>query len=340
MSKELTTTESNDLIFDPKNLTKETIKKYLCKEATDQELMYGLQVAKSLNLNPLKREIYFVKHNANSPMTTITGYEVYIKRAERSGKYAGMKSWTEGSVKDGNLTGFVEVYVKGWDKPLVHSVDYSEYVQRKADGSITKFWANKPKTMIKKVAIAQGFRLAFPDELDGIPYTDAEIDEETIIEQKHDNGKSRIENIIEEAEIVLAPVETPAPKQEPTPTPKPKPDPVKEIEQATQHKIKPIELKEGELSCLGFITGDKSAQVEGPDGKPATKWNFTIGESNYGTFDKKIADEMKAIIKRQIEDKTQVFINVVFKDRIKNDKVFHDIVRFQIATLGDKVLPI
>ena len=36
-------------------------------------------------------------------------------------------------------------------------------------------WGSKPRTMIKKVAIAQGFRLAFPVELGGIPYTADEL---------------------------------------------------------------------------------------------------------------------------------------------------------------------
>ena len=39
-------------------------------------------------------------------------------------------------------------------------------------------WASKPYTMIKKVAIAQGFRLAFPDEIGGMPYTADELPDE------------------------------------------------------------------------------------------------------------------------------------------------------------------
>ena len=56
----------------------------------------------------------------------------------------------------------------------------------------TQIWKEKPITMIKKVAIAQGFRLCFPEELGGLPYTAEEItsgevvDVETgeVIEQK------------------------------------------------------------------------------------------------------------------------------------------------------------
>ncbi len=173
---------STELIFEPQHLTKETIKKYLCPLASDQELMMGLQIAKTFNLNPLKREIYFIKYGTE-PMQTVTGYEVYLKRADRSGKYKGLRSWTEGSLTDGNLKGCVEIYREGWEKPLYLEVDYSEYVQRKKDGTVNRFWATKPKTMIKKVAESQGFRKAFPDEFDGMPYTSDEvIDQEKVLD--------------------------------------------------------------------------------------------------------------------------------------------------------------
>lgn len=333
MSKELATQE--DLLFDPKNLTKETIKKYLCATATDQELTMGLQIAKSFGLNPLKREIYFVKYGSN-PMSVLTGYEVYLKRAERSGKYAGMRAWTEGSVEGKDLKGCVEVYVKGWEKPLIHEVDYTEYVQFKSDGTINKFWKTKPKTMIKKVAIAQGFRLAFPDETDGMPYTDAEVEEE-IVDVQPNNGKSRIESIVDEAEIVAPKVTPPVQTKKPTPHP----DPVAEVEKVLETKIDTVELKEGEKLAQGIITTPpQSATVAGPDGKPAMKFNFIIAEQKYGTFDKAIFEGICAIIDEQNKKKSNIIINIVYTDRVKGEKVFHDIVRFSVATINSKPMPI
>lgn len=179
---------NSNLIFEPQNLTIDTIKKYLCENATDQELMMGLQIAKTFNLNPLKREIYFIKYKDDKPMSVVTGYEVYLKRADRSGKYAGLKSWTTGSVETNDLVGHVKIYRKDWTEPLELSADYNEYVQLKKDfktGKVepNKFWKDKPKTMIKKVAESQGFRKAFPDEFDGMPYTSDEIvDQEKIVD--------------------------------------------------------------------------------------------------------------------------------------------------------------
>jgi hypothetical protein len=41
--------------------------------------------------------------------------------------------------------------------------------------------------MLKKVAIGQGFRLAFPNELEGMPYTEEEVGENNYIEPKEVN---------------------------------------------------------------------------------------------------------------------------------------------------------
>ncbi len=184
MENQLATVE-NELIFEPAHLTKETIKKYLCPLASDQEITMGLQIAKTFNLNPLKRELYFVKYKADAPMQVLVGYEVYLKRAERSDMWNGMEVRSEGKVEDGSLKAVVKIYRKDWEHPLTHEAFYTEYVQRKFDGTINTFWKNKPITMIKKVAVSQAFRFAFPDEFDGMPYTSDEvIDQEKVIETK------------------------------------------------------------------------------------------------------------------------------------------------------------
>jgi len=181
-------TVDNQLLFEPDNITKDVIKKYLCPLASDQELMLGLQIAKTYKLNPLKREVYFVKYKADQPMQVLTGYEVYLKRAERSGKYNGLEITSEGKVQDGSLKAKVKVFRKDWDNPLVHEAYYSEYVQMKKDfktgeESPNKFWATKPITMIKKVAVSQAFRMAFPEDMDGMPYTtDEVVDQERVID--------------------------------------------------------------------------------------------------------------------------------------------------------------
>ena len=43
----------------------EDIKKYICQGATDKELFMFVNIAKSYGLNPMKREIHFVKYGTS-----------------------------------------------------------------------------------------------------------------------------------------------------------------------------------------------------------------------------------------------------------------------------------
>lgn len=153
-------------------ITATDVKKYFCENATDKEIHMFLNIARMNNLNPFKREVYLVKYG-NAPASILTGYEVYLKRAERTDKYAGFKVWTEGDIP--NMVAKIEVYRKDWNQPLCHEVEYTEYVGKTREGQPTRFWREKPKTMLKKVVISQAFRFAFPDELAGMPYTADEI---------------------------------------------------------------------------------------------------------------------------------------------------------------------
>lgn len=132
-----------------------------------------LQISKAFGLNPFKREIYASKFGET--FSIVVGFEVYLKRAERSGLLDGWDVLSEGSVQDNSLKAKITIYRKDRSRPFVHEVYYSEYVQRTKDGHPNKFWREKPVTMIKKVAMGQGFRLCFSDELGGMPYTAEEI---------------------------------------------------------------------------------------------------------------------------------------------------------------------
>lgn len=148
-------------------LSIEEVKKNIAPGATDKELFYFMNIAKTYGLNPFKREIYFVKFDG-SPGQTMVGYEVYLKRAEKTGKLDG---WDVRIEDMGQLSerAIITIYRKDRTKPFVWEVNRSEFDQHHA------LWKSKPQFMLRKVAISQGFRLAFPDELGGIPYTSEEI---------------------------------------------------------------------------------------------------------------------------------------------------------------------
>jgi phage recombination protein Bet len=145
----------------------------LAQTLTEKEKVQFLEISQAFGLNPFKREIYCSKYGQGQ-MSIIVGYETYIKRAERSGQLDGWSVETVGKVEDMSLKAIITIHRKDRKFPFVHEVLYSEYVQTTKEGAVTKFW-QKAYTMIKKVAMAQGFRLCFSDELGGIPYTKEEM---------------------------------------------------------------------------------------------------------------------------------------------------------------------
>jgi phage recombination protein Bet len=183
--KALTVAEPKDVV------TQEAIEKYIMAmmpEAglSDAEKEAFLYVAQEMNLNPWKREIYCVPYNTKvrdqngnerivRKLSLITGYEVYIKRAWKTGRLVSWHAETfyspESSTSLEALYARIEINIKGWPEPFKWECKYTEYDQRNV------FWKYKPKTMIKKVCIGQGFRLAF-EELQGMPYT---AEEEAVI---------------------------------------------------------------------------------------------------------------------------------------------------------------
>ena len=141
----------------------------LSKKLTENEKNTFLQISQAFGLNPFKREIYCMKYGEQS--TIIVGYETYIKRAERTGLLDGWNVVTSG--EGNNVKATITIHRKDRTYAFIHEVVFSEYFQN------NKIWKEKPITMIKKVAMAQGFRLCFSDELGGMPYTSEEMPDKT-----------------------------------------------------------------------------------------------------------------------------------------------------------------
>lgn len=197
-----------------------TVRDFLVSSGTASKLTEPQQnlfmlTAKALNHNPLKREIYvtpYLKKGVRAEnakpgdydMSIVTGYEVYLKRAERAkdkngdsiydgfdepefhGKLKAEKKtvkykddhgqWKEyekdmlvDADPDDPFRCTVKVYRKDRTRPTIHTVYWSECTQN------NQIWNEKPRTMLRKVALCQNFRLAFPDEFDGMPYAEEEL---------------------------------------------------------------------------------------------------------------------------------------------------------------------
>lgn len=147
----------------------------LANQLTQEEKLQFIEVAQAFRLNPFKREIHVAVYGEGEyrRMSIVVGYQVYLDRAERTGQLDGWRAWVEGQGED--MKALVEIHRKDWHSPFVHEVYWKEAVQRKRDGQPTSFWSKMPKFQLKKVAISQGFRLAFPSELGSMPYDPAEL---------------------------------------------------------------------------------------------------------------------------------------------------------------------
>lgn len=167
------------------------VRKYLVSgdagSVTDQEVMMFLSLCKYQHLNPFLREAYLVKYG-NNPATIVTGKDTFTKRANRNpnykGKQAGIVVKTEAGAieyREGTFRLPEETIVGGWAKifvegkePEYNTVSFDEYAGRKRDGSLNNQWASKPATMIRKVAVVQALREAFPDDF-GAMYSPEEM---------------------------------------------------------------------------------------------------------------------------------------------------------------------
>jgi phage recombination protein Bet len=156
-------------------LTPQNVVQYINPRASKEEVILFLNQCHMFGLNPFKREIYLIKYSKDDHAQFVVGYETYLKRADRSQKWDGISFGTEGSGSD--LKAWCKVYRKDWKEPLVHEVDFVEYAQYKKGGGLNRFWEQKPKTMLKKVVIAQALRMAFPDEFAGMPYIVEEVND-------------------------------------------------------------------------------------------------------------------------------------------------------------------
>lgn len=143
------------------------------KSVKDEEIAKAIKLAHTLELNPLKKEVHFVPYS--NSVQLIVSYTEYIKRAERSGKLDGWKV-SFGTDDIGQFADVV-IYRKDWKYPFEWRVYLKEAQQN------SPIWKKMPLFMLKKTAIAQAFRLAFPEEVAHLPYEEAELPVEEIISE-------------------------------------------------------------------------------------------------------------------------------------------------------------
>jgi len=201
-------------------VSEETVKKYLlaiwANKLSDEQVNLFLNIAVINWLNPFKKQIYAVPYEIKNnwkgtwqyQLSIIIWYEVYLQRAEASGL---LDKWRVTTIKDWDKIKWakIEIWRKDFkDWAFEWEVNFKEFCKM-YDWKPQWNWAEKPEFMIKKVAIAQWFRLCFPNIIDSQWY-DIQSDNEEYVYSTWEivsSKKSQIDDIV-------ASVDIEAPKQD------------------------------------------------------------------------------------------------------------------------------
>ena len=157
------------------------IKSTIAKNATDDELQLFLYQAQKTGLDPLARQIHFVKRGQQ--MTIQTAIDGFRAIAARTGQHAGTSDGIfDGVAKDKDSYGneferpekasvIVKKIVQGLVTEFSATARWGEYFPGAKQGFM---WTKMPYTMLEKCAEAKALRKAFPEDLSGM-YTNDEM---------------------------------------------------------------------------------------------------------------------------------------------------------------------
>ena len=175
-------------------LNPEVVRNYLVSgggRVTDQEIVFYMKLCKARGLNPWIRDCYLIKYGDNDPAAMVVSKDVFLKRAQNNKRYLGH----EIIISDDGKTATCKVYVENYKVPISVTVDYEEYVGRKKDGTVNRQWKTKPKTMLRKCALAAGLREAFTEDLGSFYIKDEISRADKVDELKMPEEIKEVENV-------------------------------------------------------------------------------------------------------------------------------------------------
>ena len=155
-------------------------------QLTQRDVVNFMATCKALGANPYLKDVYLVKYSGSDDAQIMAGKNYYTRVAASIDTYDGMTAGivcvsTSGEVAyrvgsmsypdDTCIGGWAEVHDKRWSVPVRVEVAMGEY------NSHRNLWKSKPLTMIRKVALVQALREAYPDRFAGV-YDSSEMPEQ------------------------------------------------------------------------------------------------------------------------------------------------------------------
>ncbi|MBO1515688.1 phage recombination protein Bet [Metabacillus bambusae] len=194
---------------EPVKLSGSTVKNYLVRgndTVSEQEIVMFINLCKYQKLNPFLNEAYLVKFKG-APAQIITSKEAFMKRAEANENFEGLEAGIiveregkmidiEGAIKlksDTLIGGWAKVFRTDRKAPITVRISVDEFSKGQAT------WKQMPLNMIRKTAIVNAMREAFPGNL-GNMYTEEEQQsnsnfsspEEEVKQEVKENANSEI----------------------------------------------------------------------------------------------------------------------------------------------------
>lgn len=190
MANEITKVEYKSMSDIPVKIDSDTVRRMLVKgdgRVTDAEVAFFLRTCQAKRLDPFEEgEVSLIKYGDSAPAQMVVGYQAYVRRADYNPEYRGYKAGItvlrQGQViqKEGACVykALEEKLIGGWCRVFRERNGYMDetFMEVALDEYDTgkSNWKSKPATMIRKVAISQAFRNAFPTEYEGL-YTTEEM---------------------------------------------------------------------------------------------------------------------------------------------------------------------
>lgn len=165
---------SNELV----SFTKEKldlIKSMFAKDATDLEFNLFVSMSERLQLDPVIKQIYFVKFGGK--MSIIVGIDGYRLIADRTGKYMPGKDTVYSYDKDGKLFSATSYVKKLGPDGQWHEFGATA-IRSEYDTGINQ-WKKGPHYMLAKCAESLALRKGWPAEFSGT-HTEEEMDKAII----------------------------------------------------------------------------------------------------------------------------------------------------------------
>ena len=181
MSQQIVKYRANDGV--EVQLTAQTVQAYIATgnaQADPADVVRFMATCRARGLNPLAGDCYMTVYQGKSgkSVSTVVSKDYFVRTAAADPAFDGMRAGIVVVNAQGEMTyregciygrqterlvgGWAEVHVKGRSVPSRAEVSDEEYNQHRS------LWNSKPATMLRKVAVVQALREAFPAKFGGV----------------------------------------------------------------------------------------------------------------------------------------------------------------------------